>query len=84
MGAIASTGKNVPSFMDNLVEARSGIRRITLWDPSALSVQIAAEVPDYVPTEYFPLKRLDLTSKRRVSSFSLQMDTRLLCQSLQL
>ena len=63
MGAIASTGKNVPSFMDNLVGARSGIRRITLWDPSALTVQIAAEVPDYVPTDYFPLKRLDLTDR---------------------
>ena len=63
MGAIASTGKNVASFMGNLVEGRSGIRRITLWDPSALSVQIAAEVPDYVPTDFFPLKRLDLIDR---------------------
>jgi len=63
MGVIASTGKNVTSFVDNLARGHSGIRRITLWDPSALSIQIAAEVPDYVPTDHFPLKQLDLMDR---------------------
>jgi beta-ketoacyl-acyl-carrier-protein synthase II len=63
MGVIASTGKNVTSFVDNLAQGHSGIRRITLWDPSALSIQIAAEVPDYVPTDHFPLKQLDLMDR---------------------
>ena len=63
MGVIASTGKNVTTFVDNLALGHSGVRRITLWDPSALSVQIAAEVPDYQPTDYFPLKRLDLMDR---------------------
>ena len=63
MGVIASTGKNVTSFVDNLAQGHSGIRRIAQWDPSALTIQIAAEVPDYVPTDYFPPKQLDLMDR---------------------
>ncbi len=63
MGVFASTGKDVESFFENLVHGRSGIRRITQFDPSALTVQIAAEVPDYKPTDYFPPKRLDLIDR---------------------
>lgn len=69
MGVFASTGKDVESFFDNLVHTRSGIRRITQFDPSRLSVQIAAEVPDYSPLDYFPPKRLDLLD--RFTQFSL-------------
>jgi len=69
MGVFASTGKDVESFFSNLVNARSGIRRITQWDPSNMSCQIAAEVPDYKPTDYFPPKRLDLLD--RFSQFGL-------------
>ncbi len=63
MGVLASTGKGVESFFDNLIHARSGIRRITQFDPSSLSVQVGAEVPDYSPTDYFPAKRLDLIDR---------------------
>ncbi len=60
MGAFAPTGKDAPSFFDSLVHGRSGIGRIKQFDPSTLSVQIAAEIPDYKPTDYFPAKRLEL------------------------
>lgn len=63
IGVFASTGKNCETFFANLVHGRSGVRRISLFDPSALSVQIAAEVPDYTPAEYFPPKRLDLLDR---------------------
>jgi beta-ketoacyl-acyl-carrier-protein synthase II len=69
LGVFASAGKDAESFFDNLVNARSAIRRITLFDPSPLSVQIAAEVADYCPTDHFPLKRLDLLD--RFSQFAL-------------
>jgi nodulation protein E len=62
-GVFASTGKDVESFFSNLANARLGVRRITQWDPSSLSVQIAAEVPDYSPTGHFPPKRLDLLDR---------------------
>jgi len=69
MGVFASTGKDRESFFANLLQARSAVRRITQFDPSALSVQIAAEVADYSPADYFPPKRLDLLD--RFSQFGL-------------
>ena len=69
VGVFASPGKDAQSFFKNLLEARSAVRRICQFDPSALTVQIAAEVPDYTPTDYFPAKRLDLLD--RFSQFGL-------------
>ncbi|HEX5483920.1 MAG TPA: beta-ketoacyl-ACP synthase II [Terriglobia bacterium] len=63
LGVFASTGKNAASFFSNLCNAQSGIRRITQFDPSALSVQIGAEVADYDPASYFPPKRLDILDR---------------------
>lgn len=68
-GVFASTGRDAKTFFENLCNARSGVRRITQFDPSALSVQIAAEVADYNPADYFPPKRLDLLD--RFSQFAL-------------
>jgi beta-ketoacyl-acyl-carrier-protein synthase II len=69
IGVFASVGKDSETFFKNLLEARSAVRRICQFDPSALSVQIAAEVPDYNPADYFPAKRLDLLD--RFSQFGL-------------
>ena len=63
VGVLAATGREPESFINNLIEGRSGIRRIQQFDPSALSVQIAAEIPDYKGTDYFPAKRLDLIDR---------------------
>lgn len=46
LGMIAPTGNNVNDAWNAAVEARSGIARITLFDPTELSVQIAGEVKD--------------------------------------
>jgi beta-ketoacyl-acyl-carrier-protein synthase II len=69
IGVFASTGRNAESFFDTLAHGRSAIQRITQFDPSALSVQIAAEIAGYEPTDYFPAKRLDLLD--RFSQFAL-------------
>ncbi len=63
LGVFASLGRDTKTFFSNLVAGRSGVRRITQFDPSGLSVQIAAEVPDYNPADYFPPKRLDLLDR---------------------
>ena len=69
MGVFASTGQNADSFFTTVAAGRSAIRRIQQFDPTPLSVQIAAEIPDYEPLAHFPAKRLDLLD--RFSQFAL-------------
>ena len=63
LGVLAATGKDRESFFSNLTKGQSGVRRIEQFDPSSLSIQIGAEIPGYVPTDYFPAKRLDLLDR---------------------
>ena len=79
IGVFASTGKNADSFHEALVQGRSAIRRIQQFDPTALSVQIAAEIPGYEPLDYFPAKRLDLLD--RFSQFALLAATEAMASS---
>ena len=63
LGVFAATGKDRESFFSNLTKAETGFKRIEQFDASPLSVQIAAEIPGYVPTDYFPSKRLDILDR---------------------
>ncbi len=56
LGAITPLGLDVPSTWQALTEGRSGVGRITLFDPSDIKAQIAAEVKNFNPTDYFPAK----------------------------
>jgi len=46
MNIISSLGLNLTENWDNLVKGKSGVKRITLFDPTGLETQIAAQVPD--------------------------------------
>ncbi len=63
LGVFSSTGKNRECFFESLVQGRSGVRPITQFDSSSLSIRIAAEVADYNPDDYFPAKRQDMLDK---------------------
>ncbi len=47
LGAVTPLGADVPSLWEGLVAGRSGIRRISSFDPSRLRCQIAGEIPDF-------------------------------------
>jgi nodulation protein E len=49
LGAISALGTGVAALWDGLLAARSGVRRISLFDPSSFLIQIAAEVPAFDP-----------------------------------
>ncbi len=65
LGAIAPNGIEKEGFWWGLLEGRSGIRRITHFDPSEFPCQIAGEVADFEPTAY-----LDSHEARRLARVS--------------
>jgi len=65
MGAVTSIGLGVSAFWHSLLEGRSGIRRITEFDPSSYPTQIAGLVRDFDPQDF-----MDRKEARRMSRFS--------------
>ncbi|SVD83949.1 uncharacterized protein METZ01_LOCUS436803, partial [marine metagenome] len=53
LGAISPNGIGKNNFWENTCKGISGVRRISSFDPSDLSCQIAGEVQDLKPTNYF-------------------------------
>ncbi len=63
MGAITPLGLNTEEFWKGLVEGKSGVGYITLFDTSKFPIKIAAEVKNFDPGKYMPLKRADRTGR---------------------
>ncbi|GHC39551.1 3-oxoacyl-[acyl-carrier-protein] synthase 2 [Alcaligenes pakistanensis] len=56
LGIISPVGNDIPTAWDNIVNGRSGIGRITRFDPSALTAQIAGEVKGFELAPYISVK----------------------------
>ncbi|HET7378039.1 MAG TPA: beta-ketoacyl-ACP synthase II [Anaerolineae bacterium] len=56
LGAISALGLTVDELWTGLVAGRSGIGRITQFDPSSLPCQIAGEVKNFDPKQYMEAK----------------------------
>jgi 3-oxoacyl-[acyl-carrier-protein] synthase II len=56
LGAITPLGLTVSDYWDGLVNGRSGIRKISLFDASQMPCQIAGEVLDFDPANYMDRK----------------------------
>ncbi len=56
LGIVCPVGNDITTAWDNIVNGRSGIRRISRFDPSALTTHIAGEVQNFDVTQYMPVK----------------------------
>ncbi len=65
LGVISPVGQDIPTAWDNLVAGRSGLRRITRWDPSDLDCQAAGEV-DFDATAWMDFKAVRRTARNVV------------------
>jgi nodulation protein E len=71
MGAVSALGIGVEALWSGLMAARSGVRRITLFDPTTLTSPIAAEVPDFDPRQWIPPDKIDkIDAMDRFSQFA--------------
>lgn len=52
MGIVSPVGNDLATAWDNIANGRSGIGRLTHFDPSAFTTHIAGEVRDFDPTRW--------------------------------
>jgi 3-oxoacyl-[acyl-carrier-protein] synthase II len=64
LGIVCPIGNSVTEAWDNALAGKSGVARITRFDPSRLAAQIAAEVKGFDITQYIPAKEA-----RRMDTF---------------
>ncbi len=56
LGTVTSLGHDANTFWANLVAGKSGVRRVSLFDPSAFASQIGAEVRDWEAAQHMDPK----------------------------
>ncbi|MBN2506042.1 MAG: beta-ketoacyl-ACP synthase II [Verrucomicrobia bacterium] len=67
LGVVTPLGNNLPTLWTHLLAGKSGITRITRFDPAEFDTQIAAEVKDFDASEVFPSPK----DVRRADRFAL-------------
>ncbi|MGH9857369.1 MAG: beta-ketoacyl synthase N-terminal-like domain-containing protein, partial [Acidobacteriota bacterium] len=54
LGIISSIGIGKEAYRNSLKAGRSGIRKITSFDTSSNSCQVAGEITDFEPSDFMP------------------------------
>jgi 3-oxoacyl-[acyl-carrier-protein] synthase II len=71
LGAVTPVGNNKNDYWASLVAGKSGVGRITSFDPHQFDAQIAGEVKGYDPKDSITMKvsrRMELFSKFAVTA----------------
>jgi 3-oxoacyl-[acyl-carrier-protein] synthase II len=68
LGVVSPIGTGKDAFWSALMEGRSGVRRISAFDPAPFECQIAGEVADFDPSAY--LDRKDVRRNDRFVHFA--------------
>jgi 3-oxoacyl-[acyl-carrier-protein] synthase II len=66
LGIISPIGQDVATAWSNLVEGRSGLKRITRFDPTPYEAQAAGEVNDFDPAAWMNFKEVRRTDRNVV------------------
>ncbi|HLV10253.1 MAG TPA: beta-ketoacyl synthase N-terminal-like domain-containing protein, partial [Halanaerobiales bacterium] len=65
LGVLTSLGKDKNTFWNNIINGKSGIKKISKFDTRDISSKIAAEITDFTPGDYIPPKKA-----RRIAVFA--------------
>src|ERR1700758_5372517 len=61
-GVVSPNGIGRQAFFGAVLAGKSGVRRVTRFDPSELAVQIAGEVPDFDELAWYdPIERKNVS-----------------------
>jgi len=63
MGAVTPVGNDIATMWDALTSGRSGLGRITRFDPSPYETQIAGEVKEFDASTYMDRKDIRRTDR---------------------
>lgn len=77
IGVITPLGNTIEKYWDSLINGKSGIDRITKFDVSSYTTKLAAEVKDFVSTDYIEkkeAKRMDRFAQFALSSARLALE----------
>jgi len=84
LGVVSPIGSTVEEFWKNLLEGKSGVKRLTCFDPTHFKSKIAAEVRNFDPSQYLSskdMKRMDrfvqfavVSSKMAIADSGLDLD----------
>ena len=77
VGAITPIGIGKENFWEALLAGKNGIGRISRYDPTEVSVQIAGEVPDFDPVQFIDkkeLKRMDRYTQFALAAAKLALE----------
>jgi 3-oxoacyl-[acyl-carrier-protein] synthase II len=78
LGVMSPLGKDSVSFFDNLCAGKSGLQKLDRFDPDPFKCQIAGQVNDFEPRDYYKskkkVKQNDLYTHYAVAASKLAME----------
>ena len=77
LGMVSPLGTGVEKSWQALVQGKSGVAKITKFDPTGFDTQIAAEVKDFVPENFIDkkeMKRMDIFIQYAMASAVMAME----------
>lgn len=58
LGTVSPIGHTIDKFWNSLLEGKSGVKRLTRFDPTYYTCKIGAEITDFDPSPYLSAKEL--------------------------
>ncbi|MBI5968951.1 MAG: beta-ketoacyl-ACP synthase II [Deltaproteobacteria bacterium] len=77
LGMVSPLGTGVEKTWQALIQGKSGVARITKFDPTGFDTQIAAEVKDFMPENFLDkkdLKRMDIFIQYAMASAAMALE----------
>ena len=88
IGVLAANGNALEEFWQSLLECRSGIGPITLFDPTGLTTTIAGEIRDFSPLDFIEPsmkpQRMSRCTQLAVAAARMAIDNAQLYEQMQL